>query len=74
MNADTAKMVADGERRLRDRRAAPQPDPMLALLNLVTADRDRLLRENRSLRAAVAKVARVNELGMRPAREVEAGS
>jgi len=41
VNADTRAMIEAGERRLRDRRAAPQPDPMLELVNIVTADRDK---------------------------------
>jgi len=41
VNADTKAMIEAGERRLRDRRAAPQPDPMLELVNLVSADRDK---------------------------------
>ena len=59
MNADTRAMVEAGERRLRDRRAAPQPDPMLELLTQVTADRDRLKRENAALRRIVCHQARI---------------
>ena len=49
-------MIEAGERRLRDRRAAPQPDPMLELLNAITMDRDRLKRENAELRARLTGV------------------
>ena len=40
-----------GERRIAERRIELQPDPMVALLNRITADRDRLKAENRALRA-----------------------
>jgi len=59
MNADTKAMIAAGERRLSERRAAPQPDPMLELLNQVTADRDRLKREVRALQVIVHHQARI---------------
>ena len=41
MNPDTKAMIEAGERRLRERRSAPQPDPMVELLNRITEDRDR---------------------------------
>ena len=56
MTDETRQMYADGERRLRERRIAIQPDPMVAVLNLVTADRDRLAREVQRLTALVAFV------------------
>jgi len=71
VNPDTAQMIRDGERRLRDRRAAPQPDPMLELLNQVTADRDRLKRENRALRVVLQQQARLLDRS-EPARVVYA--
>lgn len=59
MNADTKAMIEAGERRLRDRRAPVQPDPMLELVNEITADRDRLRREVRRLNALVTHQARI---------------
>jgi len=54
MTDETRQMYADGERRLRERRIAIQPDPMVAVLNLVTADRDRLKEELRRLKGGDA--------------------
>jgi hypothetical protein len=63
MNRVTAAIVRRGERRISERRATVAPDPLVAVLNLVTADRDRLKAENRRLREAITKAAHVIELG-----------
>ena len=59
MTDETRQMYADGERRLRERRIAIQLDPMVAVLNLVTADRDRLKREVQRLTALVTQQQRL---------------
>ena len=53
--SELAEIVATGERRIRERRVGLPSDLTTEFINRLTADRDRLKAENRTLREALAR-------------------